>query len=94
MRKINETNYLHLLQETSTVLDSVNRFLKQDFGKNRAEIAEINRVIGLIQNVAKLQRRKAIWAKNESAYTQAMEEQVARQERLKQQLRDINGQKI
>lgn len=94
MRKASESNYLHLLQETAVVLNSINGFLRQNSSKNRAEIAEINRAISLIQGVTKSQRRKLLWAKNESVYVKAMEEHRVRQEQLEQQLRDINGQEI
>lgn len=63
--KVNEVNYLRLLQETLSVLNTVSGFLSNNRTENRVELACLSQAMKQIQGVLRTQRIKAIKAKTQ-----------------------------
>ena len=96
MPRVSKSNYVHLLQETISVLSQIQTFLGQDNTTNRAEIAELGQAIKSIHNIIQNERRKSFREQNKRGYNQRIQEEIARQkqfiERLSQIREEGNGE--
>jgi hypothetical protein len=90
MTRVSDSNYVHLLQESITVLGQIQAHLSQNKSENSLEIANISQAIGSLQNVIRSERQKVINSRNRG-YKQRFEEQKAKKQL--EQLRQINEQK-
>lgn len=92
MTRVSDSNYLHLLQESISVLGQIQSHLNKNRGENNSEIANIGQAIKSLQNVIQNERRKAINLRNQGN-KQRFEEEAARKKQLAEQLRQLNEQK-
>lgn len=88
MLRVNESNYLQVIQNTMSALGAVSAHLAKDKVRNRAQITGLNNAMKILQDIMRAERRKSVLTRNNNYYQQRIAEEYERRHTIREQARE------